>query len=39
MDHLPYSPELAPAHIWPFPNLKSVLKGKRFWGVENINHL
>jgi transposase len=35
MDHLPYSPDLAPAHIWPFPKLMSVLKGKRFSSVEN----
>jgi hypothetical protein len=26
MDHLPYSPDLAPAHFWLFPKLKSVLK-------------
>jgi hypothetical protein len=28
MDHLSYSPELAPAGFWLFPELKSVLNGK-----------
>jgi hypothetical protein len=36
MDHLPYSPDLAPADFWLFPKLKSVLKGKRFSDVEDI---
>jgi hypothetical protein len=36
MDHLPYSPELAPADFWLFPKLKSVLKGKRFLDAEGI---
>jgi hypothetical protein len=31
-----YSPGLAPAHIWPFQKLKSLLKGKRFSNVEDI---
>jgi histone-lysine N-methyltransferase SETMAR len=36
MDHPPYSPDLAPAVFWLFPELKSVLKGKRFSDVEGI---
>jgi histone-lysine N-methyltransferase SETMAR len=36
MDHPPYSPDLAPAHLWLFPKLKSVLKGKRFSDVKDI---
>jgi hypothetical protein len=36
MDHPPYSPDLAPADVWLFPELKSVLKGKRFSDVEDI---
>jgi histone-lysine N-methyltransferase SETMAR len=36
MDHPPHSPDLAPADIWLFPKLKSVLKGKRFSDLVNI---
>jgi histone-lysine N-methyltransferase SETMAR len=36
MDHPPYSPDLAPAVLWLYPKLKSVLKGKRFSDVEDI---
>jgi hypothetical protein len=36
MDYPPYSPDLAPADVWLFPKLKSVLKGKRFSDVEDI---
>jgi hypothetical protein len=36
MDHPLYSPDLAPADIWLFPELKSVLKGKRFADVEDV---
>jgi histone-lysine N-methyltransferase SETMAR len=36
MDHPMYSPGLAPAEFWLFPELKSVLKGKRFSDVEDI---
>jgi hypothetical protein len=36
VDHLLYSPDLAPADFWLFPKLKSVLKGKRFLDVEDI---
>jgi hypothetical protein len=36
MDHLPYTPDLAPANFWLFPKLKSVLKGKRFSDIEDI---
>jgi hypothetical protein len=35
MDHPMHSPDLAPAHIWPFPKLKTVLKAKRFSDDEN----
>jgi hypothetical protein len=30
MDHQPYFPDLAPADLCVFPELKSVLKGKHF---------
>jgi hypothetical protein len=36
MDQLPYSPDLAPDDFCLFPELKSVLKGKRFLDVEDI---
>jgi histone-lysine N-methyltransferase SETMAR len=36
MDHPPYSPDLAPADFWLLPDLRSVLKGKRFSDVEYI---
>jgi len=32
----PYSPDLAPADFFPFPKLKSTLKGRRFQTVEEI---
>jgi transposase len=35
-DHPPYSPDLAPADFWLFPELKSVLKAKRFSDLEDI---
>jgi hypothetical protein len=34
MNHLPCSPHSAPADLWLFPKLKSMLKGKRFSDVE-----
>jgi hypothetical protein len=36
MDHPPYSRDLPPADFYPFPEHKSVLKGKRFSDVEEI---
>jgi transposase len=36
MGHPPYSPDLAPADFWLFPKLKSMLKGKRILGIEDI---
>jgi hypothetical protein len=36
MDHPPYSPDLAAADFWLFPELKSVLKAKRFSDLEDI---
>jgi hypothetical protein len=36
MDHPLYSPDLAPADFWLFPELKSVLKEKRFSDTEDI---
>jgi histone-lysine N-methyltransferase SETMAR len=36
MDHPLYSPDLAPADFWLFPELRSVLKAKRFSDVEDI---
>jgi hypothetical protein len=39
MDHLPYSPDLAPADFWLFPELNTVLKGKHFLMLRALNHL
>jgi hypothetical protein len=36
MDHPPYSPDLVSADFWLFPELKGVLKAKRFSDVENV---
>jgi len=30
LERLPYSPDLAPADFYPFPNLKSAMKGRGF---------
>jgi transposase len=32
----PYSPDLTPADFFPFPKLKSTLKGRRFETIEAI---
>ena len=34
IEHLPYSPDLAPCDFWLFPNLKRHLKGSRFESVR-----
>ena len=34
LQHLPYSPDLAPCDFFLFPKLKSVLKGTRFESME-----
>jgi transposase len=34
--HPPYSPDLAPADFFPFPKLKTTLKGCRFQTIEEI---
>jgi histone-lysine N-methyltransferase SETMAR len=36
MDHLLYSPDLAPDDFWLFPELRSGLKGKGFLDFEDI---
>jgi hypothetical protein len=36
MDHPPNLPDLAPADFWLFPELKSVLRAKRFSDVDDI---
>jgi hypothetical protein len=36
MDHLPYSPELAPCDFWLFPKLKTALKGQIFADLSDI---
>jgi len=36
LDHPPYSPDLAPADLYPFPRLKSALKGRRYCDVTDI---
>jgi hypothetical protein len=30
LEHLPYSPDLAPCEFWAFPTMKRELKGKKF---------
>ena len=32
----PHSPDLAPRNFWLFPKLKSLLKGKRFQTIDEI---
>jgi histone-lysine N-methyltransferase SETMAR len=34
MDHPPYSPDLAPADFWLFPELKCVLKERVSWTLK-----
>jgi hypothetical protein len=34
--HAPYSPDLAPCNFFLFPRLKSILKGKRFQDIAEI---
>lgn len=34
--HPPYSPDLAPCDFWLFPKMKTVLKGKRFDTIPDI---
>ena len=34
--HLPYSPDLAPAEFFPFPKLKTTLKGRCFQTIQEI---
>jgi histone-lysine N-methyltransferase SETMAR len=36
MQHLSYSPDLAPNDFWLFPEIKSALKGRKFQDVEDI---
>jgi hypothetical protein len=36
MDHPQYSPDLAQADFWLLPELKNMLKGKRFSDVQDI---
>ena len=36
MLHPPYSPDLFPADFFLFPNLKIILKGRRFQAIEEI---
>jgi hypothetical protein len=35
MQHLPYSPDPAPADFYLFPRLQSSLKGRRFYAADN----
>jgi hypothetical protein len=35
MDHLPYSPDLAPCDFWLFQKFKTALKGQRFADVSD----
>jgi len=36
LEHPHCSPDLAPNDLWMFPKIKSVLKGLRFWDIEDI---
>jgi hypothetical protein len=36
MDHLPYSPDLAPCNFWLFQKLKTILKGQIFADLSDI---
>jgi hypothetical protein len=36
LNHHPYSPDLSPTNIFLFPKIKSMLKGRRFEGTEDI---
>jgi hypothetical protein len=36
MEHPLYSPDLVPHDFWPFPKMKSALKGRRFQDTEDI---
>jgi hypothetical protein len=36
VSHLPYSPDLAPADVFLFPELKTTLQGRRFQTTEEI---
>jgi transposase len=36
LEHLPYPPDLAPANCYPFPRLKSALKGRSFCDATDI---
>jgi hypothetical protein len=36
MEHPPSSPDLAPNDFWLIPKLKSVLKGRKFQDIEDI---
>jgi histone-lysine N-methyltransferase SETMAR len=38
MDHLPYSPDLAPCDFWLFPKLKNALKEQRFADLSDTQH-
>jgi hypothetical protein len=39
MDHPLYSPDLAPTDFWLFPELKSVLNGKRFLDIQGLEDI
>jgi hypothetical protein len=39
MDHLLYSPDFVPADFWLFPELKSVLKGKCFLNIQDLEDI
>ena len=36
LNHLPYSPDLAPSDYYLFRNLKSHLRGTRFWLLQRL---
>jgi hypothetical protein len=36
MEHLPYSPDLAPSDFFLFPKVKKILKGRHFDKIDDI---
>jgi hypothetical protein len=39
LEHLPYSPYLAPYDLWAFPTIKRELQGKNFTVINGLHHI
>jgi hypothetical protein len=39
LEHLPYSPDLAPCNFWAFPTMKKELWGKEFEVINGLQHV